>query len=184
MLHSVFRTAILVAFLMCDWIVPFHAGAGTATVAEIQTGGFSGISGPGEPVQGDGSGGWRSGKEGVRYKGAHPKAGWQRDWDEKQTTSDRAIDQGLLPPIKPLWELHLRDTIIVVGGDGLYYMTGSSGDNIWDRTDGIELWRSTNLKTWDYLGLVWSLTRDATWQKGAHLSGRPRFIISKRKTPT
>lgn len=40
---------------------------------------YSGINGPGGPVVGDGSGGWRSGREGVRYKGPHPKPGWQLD---------------------------------------------------------------------------------------------------------
>ena len=142
---------------------------------------FSGISGPGEPVQGAGLGGWRSGKDGVRYKGAHPKSTWQLDWDAKKTSSDEVIDLGLLPPIKPLWELHLRDTIITLGGDGLYYMTGSSGDNIWDRTDGIELWRSPDLKQWDYLGLVWSLTKDSTWEKGVHFVWAPEIHYLKKK---
>jgi beta-xylosidase len=44
----------------------------------------------------------------------------------------------------------------------MYYMTGSSGDNIWDRNDGIELWRSKDMKTWDYVGLVWSFDKDAS----------------------
>ncbi|HEY4247917.1 MAG TPA: family 43 glycosylhydrolase [Lacunisphaera sp.] len=142
---------------------------------------FSGVSGPGESVQGAGLGGWRSGKEGVRYKGPHPKTTWQLDWDAKQTSSDDVIKLGLLPPIKPLWELHLRDTIITLGGDGFYYMTGSSGDNIWDRTDGIELWRSPDLKKWDYLGLVWSLAKDATWQKDAHFVWAPEIHYLKKK---
>ena len=34
---------------------------------------------------------------------------------------------GLLPPIKPIWDAHIRDSVIVVGGDGNYYMTGSTG---------------------------------------------------------
>lgn len=115
---------------------------------------YSGISGPGEPVTGNGLGGWRSGRDGVRYKGPHPKSTWQLDWDTKETSSDGVIELGLLPPIKPIWELHLRDTIITVGGDGFYYMTGSSGDNIWDRNDGVELWKSADMKKWDYVGLV------------------------------
>ncbi len=129
---------------------------------------YSGISGAGEPVAGAGVGGWRSGREGVRYKGAHPKPGWQLDWDEKGTGTGAAIKDGLFPNVKPILELHLRDTIIRQGGDGNYYMTGSSGDNIWDRNDGVELWRSKDLKKWDYLGLVWSVERDGTWQKEWH----------------
>jgi hypothetical protein len=41
-----------------------------------------------------------------------------------------------------------------ISNDGNYYMTGASGDNIWDRNDGVELWRSSDLHQWDYLGLV------------------------------
>ena len=36
---------------------------------------YSGFSGPGEPVRGAGLGGWRNGREGVRYKGPSPKPG-------------------------------------------------------------------------------------------------------------
>jgi xylan 1,4-beta-xylosidase len=125
---------------------------------------YSGVTGPGEPVVGDGGGGWRSGRDGVRYKGPHPKPGWHLDWDEKGTTTGAAIKQGLFPAVKPLMELHLRDTIIRLV-NGTYYMTGSTGDNIWDRNDGVELWKSTDLKKWDYMGLVWSIERDGTWQK-------------------
>ena len=136
---------------------------------------YSGISGPGEPVTGSGLGGWRSGRDGVRYKGPHPKNTWQLDWDAKETSTDKVIELGLVPPIKPIWELHLRDTIITPGGDGLYYMTGSSGDNIWDRNAGIELWKSADLKKWDYVGLVWSLAKDATWQRGARYVWAPEI---------
>jgi xylan 1,4-beta-xylosidase len=115
---------------------------------------YSGISDPGEPVVGDGSGGWVSGRSGVRYKGPHPKPGWQLDWDDRGTATGSAIKEGLFPPVKPLMELHLRDTIIRLV-NGTYYMTGSTGDNIWDRNDGVELWHSKDLKTWEYLGISW-----------------------------
>lgn len=124
---------------------------------------YSGVSGAGSKVIGDGYGGWRSGAEGVVYLGANPKAGWSLKFDGMAT--DSAIINRLLPPIKPLLELHIRDTIIRLGGDGNYYMTGSTGDNIWDRNDGVELWRSKNLKKWDYLGLVWSIEKDGTWER-------------------
>jgi beta-xylosidase len=61
--------------------------------------------------------------------------------------------------------VQLRDTIVILGGDGRYYLTGSSGTDIWDHNDGVELWRSPDLKRWEYLGLVWSFARDATWEK-------------------
>jgi len=123
---------------------------------------YSGISGPGSPVVGNGDGGWTSGQNGDSYWGPNPKAGWKIN---QNISTGWATLHGLLPPVKPIWELHLRDTIICLGGDGNYYMTGSSGDNIWDRNDGIELWRSADLQKWDYLGLVWSVERDGTWQK-------------------
>lgn len=140
---------------------------------------YSGVSGPGEPVSGDGRGGWRSGRGGVRYGGRRPKPGWQLDWDAKGTSSDLVIQQGLLPPIRPLRELHLRDTVIRRGGDGFLYMTGSTGDNIWDRSDGVELWRSRDLEGWEYRGVVWNVERDGTWQKRCRLLWAPEIHYLK-----
>lgn len=136
---------------------------------------YARFSGPGEPVQGAGLGGWRSGREGVRYRGPHPKPGWQLDWDEKKTSSDQVIELGLLPPIKPLLELHLRDTIIRRGGDGCYYLTGSTGDNIWDLNGGVELWKSSDLKKWEYRGVIWDIDRDGTWQKRCRYMWAPEI---------
>lgn len=141
--------------------LPTRADPPFTSAAEI----YSGYSGAGGPVEGAGLGGWRSGRHGIRYKGRSPKPGWHLDWDEKRTSSDQVIELGLLPPIKPLLELHLRDTIIRRGGDGAYYLTGSTGDNIWDRNDGVELWRSTDLQRWEYRGVIWDIDRDGTWQK-------------------
>jgi hypothetical protein len=124
---------------------------------------YSGVSGPGKPVVGNGGGGYRSGYEGLMYDGPNPKPGWLPLG--KYVCTSSVVKAGLLPPLKPIWDVHLRDTIINIGGDGLYYMTGSTGDNIWDRNDGIELYRSPDLQHWDYLGLVWSFEKDATWQK-------------------
>src|SRR5262249_40857395 len=140
---------------------------------------YSGFSGAGEPVRGGGLGGWRTGREGVRYKGPHPKPGWQLDWDEKKSSSDLVIDLGLLPPIKPLLQLPLRDTIIRKGGDGFFYMTGSTGDNIWDRNDGIELWRSKDLRAWEYRGVIWNVDRDGTWQKQCRYVWAPEIHFLK-----
>src|ERR1043166_3033988 len=122
----------------------------------------SGISGPGKPVEGNGWGGYRTGNEGL----------------SKASPSASVVKDGLLPPIKPLWELHLRDTVICLGGDGNYYMTGSSGDNIWDFNDGVDLWRSKDLQKWDYLGVVWNVRRDGTWEKEPRdLHGKPTVTI-------
>jgi beta-xylosidase len=96
------------------------------------------------------------------YRGPEPKEGWLEFGNRARGT---AVEAGLIPPLRPIWDLHLRDTSICNGEDGFYYMTGSSGDNIWDLVDGIELWRSKDLQQWDYLGLVWSVDRDGTWEK-------------------
>ncbi|MGC3988361.1 MAG: family 43 glycosylhydrolase [Chthoniobacteraceae bacterium] len=122
----------------------------------------SGISGPGKPVVGNGWTAWVSGRGGVAQR----------------VPSASVVKAGLLPPIKPLWELHLRDTVIILGGDGNYYMTGSSGDNIWDFNDGVEVWRSADLQKWDYLGVVWNIQRDGTWEKQPRdLHGKPTIAI-------
>lgn len=123
---------------------------------------YSGTSGPGLAAdESSARGGWMSGLAGVRYSGRRPMTYPTLAWGEAATGS--AVEKGLLPPIRPLMELHLRDTQICIGGDGAYYMTGSTGDNIWAFNDGVELWRSTDLVDWSYLGLVWSLEREGGW---------------------
>jgi len=128
---------------------------------------YRGISGPGLPVEGDGSGGWRSGSSGVVYQGKHPEPYFKVV--ANGITDRSVIKSGLLPPIKPLMEVQVRDTVITLGGDGNYYMTGSTGENIWAFNDGVELWRSKDLSTWTYMGLVWSLDKDAGWEKTTRL---------------
>ena len=76
-----------------------------------------------------------------------------------------AVKEGLIPPIKPIWDVHLRDTNIILAPDGYCYMIGSTGDDIWRYNDGIELWKSPDLIDWSYLGLVWSIERDGGWEK-------------------
>lgn len=125
---------------------------------------FLPISGPGEKVSRDGFGGWRSGTDGVRYKGEHPRPEYSLNFEG--LAKGTAVQKGLLPPIKPALELHLRDGVITLGGDGNYYLTGSSGDNIWAYTAGVELWKSKDLENWDYVGLVWDINKDAEdWVK-------------------
>jgi hypothetical protein len=124
-----------------------------------------GISGPGKPIapgysrgQADGPGGSEVVTEATRAKLA----------------SGSVITSGLLPDIKPAWDVHMRDTQIILGGDGNYYMTGSTGNNIWNYNDGIELWRSKDMRSWQYLGLVWSVERDGGWEKQWRLkNGKP-----------
>jgi xylan 1,4-beta-xylosidase len=136
----------------------------------------SGITGAGKPVSGNGWGGWRSGSQGVAYIGDNPKPGWT-SMNSAQVSAS-AINEGLLPPIKPVWDAHIRDAVIIVGGDGNYYMTGSTGDNIWAYNDGVELWTSPDLQHWKYLGLVWSIEKEGTWEKQwRDLHGTPARAI-------
>ncbi len=120
----------------------------------------SGISGPGKPVVGDGYGGMCSGKfltEAERAKYANGQV-WK---------------SGLIPHIKPIWDVHMRDAVIEPGGDGYYYLTGSTGDNIWAYNDGVELYRSKDLQKWDYLGLVWSIEKEGGWEKSWRQRKKP-----------
>lgn len=100
---------------------------------------------------------------GISGPGAIHTAAWT-NYNRHCTGS--AVLAGLIPNLRPLIPAtQLRDTVVILGGDGNYYLTGSSGADIWDMNDGVELWRSADLKKWDYVGLVWSFERDATWEK-------------------
>lgn len=143
------------------------------------------MSGPGHAVIGDGRGGWRSGSSGVVYSGPYTRPEYQNTTFKQQKS---AVAEGLLPPILPAWDVHIRDGVVTLGGDGMYYLTGSSGDNIWAWAQGIELWCSKDLHTWDYLGLVWEIESEAPewvrrWRqhprRALGLCGHQRFIMSK-----
>lgn len=116
----------------------------------------SGISRPGKRVIGNGFGGHAG--------------NWSFDAIVIKQNKDlyangSVITKSLIPNIKPIWDVHMRDAVIILGGDGNYYLTGSTGDNIWKFNDGIEIYRSKDLKKWDYLGLVWSIEKDGGWEK-------------------
>ena len=102
-----------------------------------------------------------------------------------QTTGGQYVDVGFvldpkkellarpyLPPIKPLFHYPVRDTSVCVGGDGNYYLTGTTGHPAWWKTnEGIRVWKSPDLKKWELLGLVWKI-EDGTWQKEMHGESR------------
>ena len=97
-----------------------------------------------------------------------------------ETSETFLRSNGSLPPIEPLFDVALRDTSICVGGDGMYYLTGTTADNPggpkdkdgwWYVNEGIRVWKSRDLKDWEPLGLVWSLKEDATWAKEPKLDG-------------
>jgi beta-xylosidase len=116
-------------------------GADAATQPAARGAG-SGISGPGSPASATGP-----------------------VYLQRHRANSPAVRDGLIPNIKPVLDLHIRDTIIRPGGDGNYYLTGSTGDDIWKFNDGVELWRSPDLQHWDYLGVVWNTFKDGTWEK-------------------
>ena len=134
---------------------------------------YSGVSGPGFAVDAASAhGGWRSGSAGVAYQGEHPYPFPTLPWDNYATGS--AVAAGILPALLPLVEVQIRDTIVCRGGDGNFYLTGSTGENIWAYNRGVELWKSPDLVQWTYMGLVWNLDKEGTWEKPwRDLHGKP-----------
>jgi beta-xylosidase len=164
-----YRTTFLLTFILASSYFSSKAQTQTGkgfTDAEIQEvlHSGSGVSGAGKAVKGNGWGGWISGMSGLKIV-APP-------------IDPSVISNGLLPSIKPIWDAHIRDAVICLGGDGNYYLTGSTGDNIWKYTDGVELWRSKDLQHWDYIGLIWNLEKEGTWEKGwRNLHDKPARAI-------
>jgi len=77
---------------------------------------------------------------------------------------------GGLSGLRKLIDVPMRDTNICLAADGNYYMTGTTDPadgkaSMWDRNDGIPLWKSADMVHWQSLGLVWKLDRDAAWAK-------------------
>jgi beta-xylosidase len=134
---------------------------------------YAGVSGAGFPVDvASAHGGWRSGSSGVAYQGEHPYPFPTLPWDNYATGS--AVATGILPAILPLIEVQVRDTIVCRGGDGNFYLTGSTGENIWAYNRGVELWKSPDLVHWTYIGLAWDLDKEGTWEKSwRDLHGKP-----------
>jgi Beta-xylosidase len=86
----------------------------------------------------------------------------------------------------PLLDYWMRDTWINTGEDGYYYMIGTTADperkftgqtHCWDWNNGLYLFRSSDLKSWESMGLIWSMEKDGTWQKN------PKIFKSGEKRP-
>ena len=72
-----------------------------------------------------------------------------------------------MPGLKPLFDYPVRDTCVCLGPDKIYYLIGTTGHPTWwTRNEGVRIWKSKDLKTWEALGLVWSFEKNMTWQKG------------------
>jgi len=73
---------------------------------------------------------------------------------------------------------HVQDPYIVRAEDGTYYLTGTSNINTLDpryadfqNNDGVRLWKSPDLKTWEDAGLVFDLSK-ARGPFGQYRKGR------------
>lgn len=77
--------------------------------------------------------------------------------------------------LMPLIDVWMRDPHICLGGDGRYYLSGTTrsernpDENCRRWNDGIEIWSSDDLKEWHHHGLVWSLEKDGLWQRDFHV---------------
>jgi beta-xylosidase len=74
--------------------------------------------------------------------------------------------------VTPLFDTPLRDTSICKAPDGNFYLTGTAAgpDGSFQNNDGVFLWKSADLKSWQHLGQVWSIEKHATepqsaWQR-------------------
>jgi beta-xylosidase len=94
--------------------------------------------------------------------------------------------------VVPVMDQWMRDTYVMTGPDGCYYMTGTTATpgrlfpagrvHCWDYNDGLYLWRSKDLQQWEPMGLIWSFDRDAAkWQQ----KGKPleQGAMSPNKDP-
>jgi xylan 1,4-beta-xylosidase len=88
-----------------------------------------------------------------------------------------------LPTMHPLMTYQMRDTSIRPGGDGNYYMTGTTGGpDWWAVTSNVQLWKSVDLRNWTPVitqprlqSVVWNIDTQGTWQKPTMLRDGQRF---------
>lgn len=84
----------------------------------------------------------------------------------------RCLDEGAFRPAPVLGD-QIRDAQVCAGGDGAWYMTGTTGNDsffrpgpeVWLRNPGIQVFRSTDRKHWTSLGWVWTFEKDAGWAR-------------------
>jgi len=72
---------------------------------------------------------------------------------------DMRLPQG----IKPIIDTWMRDTCVLLGPDGVYYLVGTGTTAPW-KCDGIPLYKSPDLKTWELVKvIVWRDQFKDTW---------------------
>ena len=67
------------------------------------------------------------------------------------------------PKLRKLMDTPLRDTSICQGPDGMWYVTGTVAP-FWNYNEGIKLWKSKDLASWESLGFVWKYG-SSPWHK-------------------
>ncbi|MCM2679378.1 family 43 glycosylhydrolase [Echinimonas agarilytica] len=89
--------------------------------------------------------------------------------------------------VKPLFDTWLRDTYATLGPDGYYYLTGTykmpDRPTAFDDSPGIPLWRSTDLKEWEYRGLVLDLYTTDFWQKDHYFDQKRKKKVDLNGNP-
>lgn len=68
-----------------------------------------------------------------------------------------------LPGLRKLAEMPLRDPSVCRGPGGWWYLTGTI-EPFYGYNEGIRVWRSKDMKTWESLGMVWKYG-DSAWHK-------------------
>ncbi len=79
----------------------------------------------------------------------------------------RVPDKEVLSGLRKLMDVYLRDPSICRGGDHWWYLTGTINP-----PDGIQVWKSKDLISWESLGIVWK-PGNSPWHKPYLQQGRP-----------
>ena len=122
----------------------------------------------------------------IEFVKTSPTASIKLEWEckgiKKEVIPQSAFipDAEVVPPVIIGENRITRDPAATCGPDGMYYMVYTSGllngqelhGNCWNHNDGLHVWRSSDMKNWTDLGLVWSFEKDATFQKGYDKEGR------------
>ncbi len=91
---------------------------------------------------------------------AQPGKGWL---DAGLLDLEPQRDMRLPPGIKPIVDTWMRDPCVCLGPDGIYYLVGTGTTAPW-KCDGIPLYKSADLKTWQFVNIiVWRDQFKDTW---------------------
>lgn len=72
-------------------------------------------------------------------------------------------------PLQAAVDQPLRDPHVLAAPDGWYYLTGTSAAGDYRTSnEGIGLWRSKDLQSWESLGQIWTVSQDTFWRRSGH----------------